>query len=553
MSDISKIKINGTTYDIKDDSARSDILDKQDTLVSGSTIKTINNNSILGSGNLAVVQGDYDAANTSVELEQGTNALSFIQTTDGLSVTANTGSGNDFIDRELVSKTYVSQYQTQAQVEALILDELSRFDKLDYEIVQTLPATGTAGVRYLIKHATDDRYEEYIYVNNQWYDIGATDEVNLNDYYTKQETDLLLADKADTTDLPTLTSELTNDGDGTHNFVTFGNAATDNTYGVVKTNSSQSISLDANGKLTIGGRLGQFSSQEIPVGGLYYPLTIQPEKVAENSLLISEATGLTIAAKRNFALFAGAGITLKKTAAAGATSFEVSNTFGNRFTCACARGGYATIDEASAGTIIVKVTSVHTANNPNTQLVPYSGATESNNNIIITTDAPLSTTDSITKLRLYGSMTYDSSVHIGQGVGTGGVSGKGKLFQLGQSQCSLDGNSILIGNGIYNSKNRVILVGANHINNVQGACLTGEGHDTTNGTFVGLAEHGKYSLTTANTAFAIGNGTSNTERSNLFEVQNNNGATEMIMKSPNGTAYKITVDDSGNLSTTLVV
>lgn len=335
--------------------------------------------------------------------------------------------------------------------------------------------------------------------------------------------------------------------------VAFPGLATDAVAGLVKTNSSQSVSLDANGNLVIGGRLGQFSSQEVPDGGLYYPLTIQPELVQKNCLLISEATGLTVKSSRTFALFAGAGVTLKKTAAAGATTFEVSNTFANRFTCAAARGGYATIDEASAGTIMVKVTMVATANNPNTPLVPYSGPTESNNNIIITVDQPISTTDSLTKLRLYGSMTFDSSVHIGQGVGTGGVSGKGKLLQLGQSQCSLDGNSILVGNAIYNSKNRVAIFGASHINHVQGACLTGEGQDTTNGAFVGLTAHGKYSNVTATTAFAIGDGTSNTARSNLFEITaESGGGTGMVVKSPNGTPYKITVSDTGVISATAV-
>ena len=329
--------------------------------------------------------------------------------------------------------------------------------------------------------------------------------------------------------------------------------ATDSNYGIVKLNPSESVTLNANGQLQVGGRLGQFSSQEIPVGGLYYPTSIQPEKVAPNCLLISEATGLTVKSSRTFALFAGAGVTLKKTAAAGATTFEVSNTYANRFSCAAARGGYVTIDEASAGTIIVKVTSVHTANNPNTQLVPYSGATESNNNIIITTDQPISTTDSLTKIRLYGSMTFDSSVHIGQGVGTGGVSGKGKLLQLGQSQCSLDGNSIIVGNAMFNSKNRVAIFGANHINHVQGACLTGEGHDTTDGAFIGVTAHGKYSDIKATTALAIGNGTSNTARSNIFEVCDNAGQTEMILKSPNGTAFKVTVDDTGQLSATAVI
>lgn len=328
--------------------------------------------------------------------------------------------------------------------------------------------------------------------------------------------------------------------------------ATDDALGLIKLNNAQSIGMDADGKLTVGGRLGQFSSQDVPVGGLYYPTTIVPEKVAANSFLISEATGLTVGNKRIFALFAGAGLTLKKTAAAGATTFEVSNTFANRFTCAAARGGYATIDEASAGTIIVKVTSVHTANDPNTQLVPYSGATESGNNIIITTDAPISSTESISKLRVYGSMTFDSSTHIGQGVGTGGVTGKGKLLQLGQSQLALDGNSIMVGNSIFTSKNRVALFGASHINHVQGACMTGEGQDSTNGAFVGLAAHGKYSDIGPKTAFAIGNGTSNTARSNLFEVSDSNGQTEVIMKSPSGNKFKLAVADDGTLSTTPV-
>ena len=327
-------------------------------------------------------------------------------------------------------------------------------------------------------------------------------------------------------------------------------AATEVVYGLIKLNDSQSIGLNENGQLIVGGRLGQFSSQDIPVGGLYYPVSIEPESVAANSLLISEATGLTVKSARTFALFAGAGLTLKKTAAAGATTFEVSNTFANRFTCAACRGGYMTINEASAGTVMVKVTSVHTANDPNTQLTPYSGATESGNNIIITTDAPLSETDTITKIRVYGTMTFDSSVHIGQGVGTGGTTGKGKLLQLGQSQLALDGNSILIGNGIFTSKNRVIIVGASHINHVQAACMTGEGHDSADGAFVGLTAHGKYSLITASTAFVLGNGTSNTARSNLFEVRDNSGQTEVIMKSPNGTAYKLTVADDGTLSTT---
>lgn len=329
--------------------------------------------------------------------------------------------------------------------------------------------------------------------------------------------------------------------------------ADDATLGLVKTDTSRNISTDENGKLQIGGRLGQFSSSEMPDGGLYYPLHIQPEVVWKNSFLITEGTLISTRSSRIFALAAGINVTLKITAAAGATRFEVSNTFANRFNCAIARNRYATIREGTAGTIMVHVTNVYLANDPDkTPLVPYSGATESGNNIVIETDAPLSDTDEVTKLRLYGTMTFDSSFHCGQGNGTGGVTGKGKLLQLGQSQLSLDGNSILIGNSIFNSKTRCIIVGASHINHVQSACLTGEGHDTTNGEFVGLAAHGKYSEVKANTAFVIGNGTNNTTRANLFEITDDNGATGIMVKSPNGTEFKITVDDTGNLSTTQV-
>lgn len=51
MDALSKLKIGTSTYEIVDATARST---KQDTLVSGTNIKTINGNSVLGSGNLTV-------------------------------------------------------------------------------------------------------------------------------------------------------------------------------------------------------------------------------------------------------------------------------------------------------------------------------------------------------------------------------------------------------------------------------------------------------------------------------------------------------------------
>lgn len=62
MADISKITLNGTDYNVKDPNA-------QEILVSGTNIKTINNQSILGSGNITI-QGGSGGGENVVELTQ---------------------------------------------------------------------------------------------------------------------------------------------------------------------------------------------------------------------------------------------------------------------------------------------------------------------------------------------------------------------------------------------------------------------------------------------------------------------------------------------------
>ena len=58
MADISKVKTpDGSEYNLKDSTARSGLSGKQDTLVSGTNIKTINNTSLLGSGNIDISGG----------------------------------------------------------------------------------------------------------------------------------------------------------------------------------------------------------------------------------------------------------------------------------------------------------------------------------------------------------------------------------------------------------------------------------------------------------------------------------------------------------------
>lgn len=64
MADVSILNVNNTDYNIRDDVARTSISSKQDTLVSGTNIKTINGTSILGSGDLTVSDSDENVKQT---------------------------------------------------------------------------------------------------------------------------------------------------------------------------------------------------------------------------------------------------------------------------------------------------------------------------------------------------------------------------------------------------------------------------------------------------------------------------------------------------------
>ena len=98
---------------------------------------------------------------------------------------------NNLTNYYLKSQTY-----TQAEVDALI----SAIVTLNILVVQTLPTQDISTTTiYLVPKQTpetQDIYDEYIYVNNAWEHIGTT-EIDLSNYYTKSQTDSLLADKVD--------------------------------------------------------------------------------------------------------------------------------------------------------------------------------------------------------------------------------------------------------------------------------------------------------------------------------------------------------------------
>lgn len=328
------------------------------------------------------------------------------------------------------------------------------------------------------------------------------------------------------------------------NVVKVTDIATETTPGIIKLNPNESVDLNANGQLTVGGRLGQY-----PDGGVFYPTTIEPTEVKASSFLMTDgAKGLSLGS-RHFGIMAGANLTCKS-AAAGATQYRLTNSQTNRFACFAGKNGRLAIDQTDAmtnGTALI--TDISFANgNP---ISSYFGPTESDNDIIITVDKTVNPSAATTKLRIYGTSTSNDVIAVGQGVGA--THGKGIV--LGQS-CFGGGNQIIaLGNSVHVIANNSSGFGHTHLVNKQYCLAAGQGHDFTNASN-GTSAVGICSDLKSDTAFAVGNGVFAASgaiiRSNAFEVTNDGGVIVPSSTSGSTKKFKITVDDSGVISATEV-
>jgi len=315
-------------------------------------------------------------------------------------------------------------------------------------------------------------------------------------------------------------------------------SATD--YGMVKLNPGESVTLNSNGQLTVGGRMGQFPSTT----GMYAPNDREPRNVGGYSLLMTDAKGMDMPANRALAVVSGLGTTCKS-AAAGTTQYRIQNTYANRIAAKMCEGGYAAKDEATS--TVKKIVPVLSVKINGSAFTPNSAANDSSNDIIITTAETLNPDGAITSIRLFGKMQSYATVHAGNGVAS---LGGGRCFLLGGgiTKAGSSNDDCLVGQNIYASGNGNACFGRWHIAVKNRGFLAGTGHDTTNARAEGASAVGEYSYIDSHTMFAVGNGTSQTARSNIFEVRDDGVA----LKSPNGTRYRITVDDSGNLTTAAI-
>lgn len=102
-----------------------------------------------------------------------------------------TSAVNDLLNYYKKTETY-----TKEEVNTL----LSNLSTLNLEVVSVLPDHDISETTiYLLPKTTpgtDDVYDEYVYINNNWEVIGST-AADLSNYYNKTQTDTLLAGKVD--------------------------------------------------------------------------------------------------------------------------------------------------------------------------------------------------------------------------------------------------------------------------------------------------------------------------------------------------------------------
>ena len=186
---------------------------KQDKLVSGTNIKTINNQSILGSGNISIEGGGTitvddalsDTSENPVQNKVITTRITSIETSLGSKANASD------IPTKVSQLENDSTYQTKANLDTALADyaktsDVNSKNALQDEAIQNnADAIGTINQTLATKADTSAIPTKTSQLTNDSGFVTST-EVSTN-YATKTE----LANKANTEDVPTKTSQLEND------------------------------------------------------------------------------------------------------------------------------------------------------------------------------------------------------------------------------------------------------------------------------------------------------------------------------------------------------
>ena len=170
---------------------------------------------------------------------------------------------------------YYKKTETYSKLE---VDELiAAIASLSMEIVETLPATGSTTVIYLVPTGTNNVYSQYIYADGEWNLIGST-EVDLSNYYTKAQANTLLDGKQDTltfdstptsaSDNPVTSNGLDNAFNAKQDALTFDNVPTENSANPVKSGGVYSALAGKQDTLTFDNTPTANSDNPVKSGGV---------------------------------------------------------------------------------------------------------------------------------------------------------------------------------------------------------------------------------------------------------------------------------------------
>ena len=194
---IDKIKVNGTeqtitnkAVDITVPTKTSDLTNDSNFAVDASYVHTDNNYTTAEKNKLSGV-----ASGAQVNKIESIKVNGTAQTITSKAVDITVPTNNNQL-------TNGAGYQTASEVQTAINSAISGITGIDFQVVASLPATGTKGVIYLVSNSGTGTniYDEYIWVTNRFEKIGTT-EIDLSNYYnttnllalTNQEIDTIIS------------------------------------------------------------------------------------------------------------------------------------------------------------------------------------------------------------------------------------------------------------------------------------------------------------------------------------------------------------------------